>query len=87
MKKKAFGNIVGKGEIAQNEQFHLFQQCLSMQSVSYNPLTATFQLSSVASLKLGQSQNDVLGKGLKSCFLRLSETLDCLAKGLGLKCG
>ena len=36
----------------------------SMQSVSQNPLIATFQLSSAASLNLGQSQNGVLGNGL-----------------------
>ena len=36
----------------------------SMQSVCYNPLIATFQLSSAASLNLGQSQNGVLGNGL-----------------------
>ena len=27
LKKKALGNIVEKGEIAQNEQFHLLPQC------------------------------------------------------------
>ena len=36
----------------------------SVQSVSYNPLVTTFQLSSAASLNLGQSQNGVLGNGL-----------------------
>ena len=36
----------------------------SMQSVGKNRLTATFQLSSAASLNLGRSQNDVLGNGL-----------------------
>ena len=36
----------------------------SMQSVSENPLIATFQVLSVTSLNLGQSQNCVLGKGL-----------------------
>ena len=36
----------------------------SMQSVSENPLIATFQLSSAASLNLGQSQDGVLGNGL-----------------------
>ena len=36
----------------------------SMQSVSQNPLIATFQLSSAASLNLGQSQNGVLGNGI-----------------------
>ena len=36
-----------------------------MQSVCQNPSLATFQLSSAASLNLGQSQNGVSGNGLK----------------------
>ena len=47
---------------AQNEQFHLFQQCFLCNL--YIEL-ATFQLSSAASLNLGWSQNGVLGKGLR----------------------
>ena len=35
----------------------------SKRSVSYNPLIATFQLSSAASLNLGRSQNGELGFG------------------------
>ena len=54
-----------KGEIAQNEHFHLFFTMFSTQSVSLNPLIATFQLSSAASLNLGWSQNGVLGNGLR----------------------
>ena len=42
-----------KGEIAR------------MNLVPLNPLIATFQLSSAASLNLGQSQNDLLGNGLR----------------------
>ena len=34
-------------------------------SVSENPLIAAFQVSSASSLNLGQSQNGVLGNGLK----------------------
>ena len=63
MKKKVCENTVEKGEIAQNEQFHLFQQ-FSMQSASQNPLIATFQLLSAASLNLGKSQKGELGNGL-----------------------
>ena len=37
----------------------------SMETVSLNPLMATFQLSSAASLNLGWSQNGVLGNGLR----------------------
>ena len=36
----------------------------SRQSVSENPLIATFELSPAASLNLGRSQNGVLGNGL-----------------------
>ena len=36
----------------------------SMESVSQNPLIATFQLPSAASLNLGLSENGVLGNGL-----------------------
>ena len=43
-----------KGEIAQNEQFHLFPQSFLC---NLYPSIATFQLSSAASLNLGQSQN------------------------------
>ena len=38
----------------------------SMQSVSRNPLIATFQLSSGASLNLEWSQNGVIGNGLNT---------------------
>ena len=53
-----------KSETAQSEQFHFFPQCFCMQSVSYNPLIATWQLSFAASLNLAWSQNGVLGNGL-----------------------
>ena len=43
-----------------------FSTMFSMQSVSKNPLIATFQLSSASSLNLGQSQNGILGNGLKN---------------------
>ena len=55
-------NIVGKGEIAHFEQFHLFPQCF-LHNLCL--LLATCQLSSAASLNLGQSQNSVLGNRLK----------------------
>ena len=58
-----------KGEIAQNEQFHLFSTVFSIQSVSQNPLIAIFQLSSAASLNLGLSQNGGLGNGLTSQYV------------------
>ena len=54
---KSFENSVGKVEIACNEQFLLFPQCL------LPVLRATLQLLSAASLNLGWSQNGVLGNG------------------------
>ena len=53
-----------KDEIVQNEQFSPFSAVFSMLSVSENPLIATFQLSSAATLNLGLIQNGVLGIGL-----------------------
>ena len=58
-----------KGEIAQNEQFHLYSTMFSMQSVSEKYFSSQTQLSSVASLSLRLSQNGVLGNGL-SIFRR-----------------
>ena len=55
-----------KGEIAQNEQFHLFPQCFLCNLYLKFPLIATFHLSSAAALNLGWSQNCVLGNGLKA---------------------
>ena len=66
--KKNLGKHCGKGEIAQNEQFHLSPPPPTMFSVqSVKPLKATFQLSSATSLYLGRSQNGVLGNGVKAC--------------------
>ena len=50
-----------KGEIAQNEQFHLFPQCFYAICI-LNPLIATFQLSFAASLNLGRSENGISGE-------------------------
>ena len=49
-----------KGEIAQNEQFRLFPQCLLCNLY----LKITFKLSSASSLNSGRSQKGVLGNRL-----------------------
>ena len=74
MKKTTLGNIVEKGEIAQNEQFHLFPQHFLC---NLYLLKATLQLLSADSLNLGRSQNDVLGNGLTLCL--------CLQDSVNLK--
>ena len=57
-----------KGEIVQNEQFHLFPQCFLCKV--YLKIS-TFQVPSAASLNLGQSQNGVLENPIKNfiCYL------------------
>ena len=57
-------NIVEKGEIAQNEQFHFFPQCFLCSPYLKNPLIATIHLSSAAFLNLGRSLNGVIGNEL-----------------------
>ena len=57
-----------KGEIAQNEQFHLFPQCFLC---NLYIKIATFQMSSAASLNFERSQNGILGNGL-SFFVGMS---------------
>ena len=64
LKIRTLGKHSGKGEIAQNEQFHLLPQCFLCNLYLKNHLIATFQLSSAASLNMGRSQNGVLGNGL-----------------------
>ena len=40
----AFENIVGKGEIAQNKQFLLFQQCLQFNHTTVSPFVHIFDI-------------------------------------------
>ena len=54
----------------------------SMQSVSQNPLIATFQLSSAASLNLGRSQNGVSGNGLKKFIKVMNPFCACITNNL-----
>ena len=65
-------NNLKKGEIAQNEQFHLFPQCFLCSLILKSALIATFQLSSAASIDLGRSQNGVIENGSKKLLLSRS---------------
>ena len=64
LKKKALGKLFGKRWNCSKWAISPFPTMFSMQPVSKNPLIATFQLSSAASLSLGWSQNSVLRNGL-----------------------
>ena len=62
--KKAIGKHKKLKLLKMGNFTFFFFTMLSMQSVSKVPLIATFQFASVASLKLGRSQNGVFGNGL-----------------------
>ena len=40
----AFENIVGKGEIARNEQFLLFSQCFQLNQIIVSPFVHIFDI-------------------------------------------
>ena len=56
---------MGKGKLAQNEQFHLFPLCF-LCHLHLKIQLATFQLLSAVSLNLGRCQNGVLEKELSN---------------------
>ena len=70
----AFENIVGKGEIARNEQFLLFPQCFQLNQVIVYPFVHIFDIIHVSlfAAELEQLKIGILGKGLRS---------DCTVKG------
>ena len=53
---KPFENPVGKGEIARNEQFHLFPQGFSTHLDNFLPFTLSVKLSSANSFSLEESK-------------------------------
>ena len=60
---KSFENIVGKGEIARNEQFLLFPQCFSTRSETFQQFSCTLKLASANFFILEESKKCRLGKG------------------------
>ena len=61
--KAAFENIVGKGEIACNEQFLLFQRFLLNQIIE-SPFVHIFDIISLFAAELEEPRIGILGKGL-----------------------
>ena len=55
----AFENIVGKGEIARNEQFLLFPQCFLLHQLIVSPIVYIFDIIYLFSAEL---ENDYVGK-------------------------
>ena len=70
----AFENIVGKGEIAHNEQFLLFPQCFLLNRIIVSPFVHTFDIISLFAAELEEPKVGITGKGLngrKYCRKRL----------------
>ena len=62
----AFKNIVGKGEIARNEQFLLFPQCFLLSKIIVSPFVHIFHIISLFAAEFGEPKIGILGKGLSS---------------------
>ena len=60
----AFANIEGKGEIARNEQFLLFPQCLQLNQITVSPFVPIFDIISLFAVELEEPKICILGKRL-----------------------
>ena len=60
-----FENIVGKGEIARNEQFLLFPQCFLLNQIIVSPLVHIFDIISLFAAEMEEHKMGISGKGLK----------------------
>ena len=66
LRKTAFESILGKEEIARNEQFLLFPQCFLLEQIILSPFVHIFAIISLFAYELGESKIGISGKGLKS---------------------
>ena len=64
-KQTAFENIVGKGEIAHNEQFLLSPQCFLLNQIIVYPFVHIFDMISLFDAEFGKPRMGISGKGLK----------------------
>ena len=60
----AFENIVGKGEIAGNEQFLLFPQCFQLNQITVSLFVHIFDIISLFAIELEEPKIGISGKGL-----------------------
>ena len=61
----AFENIVGRGEIARNEQLLLFQKCFLSNQVVVSPFVHIFDIKSLFVAELEEPKIGISGQGLK----------------------
>ena len=64
----ALENIVGKEEIARNEQFLLFPQCFLLHEVIAFPFLHISDIISLFAAELEEPKNGISGKGLNLYF-------------------
>ena len=60
----AFENIVGKGEIAPNEQFLLFPQCFLLNQIIVSPFVNIFDNISLFAAQFEEPKIGISGKGI-----------------------
>ena len=60
----AFENIVGKGEIARNEQFLLFSQCFQLNQITVSTFVHIFDIISLLTVEWEEPTIGLSGKGL-----------------------
>ena len=70
----AFKNIVGKGEIARNEQFLLFPQCFLLNQIIVSPFIHTFDIIYLLAIELEKRKIFISSKGLILLKLSLNST-------------
>ena len=63
----AFKNIVGKGEIARNEQFLLFPQCFQLSQITVSRFVHIFDIISLFAGELEKPKIGISGKGIVLC--------------------
>ena len=67
----AFENIVGKGEIARNEQFLLFPQCVLLNQIIVSPFIHIFKIISLFAAELEEPKIGILDKGLTEITINI----------------
>ena len=77
----AFENIVGKGEIARNEQFLLFPQCFLINQIIVSPFVHIFDIISLFAAEFEEPKIGVSGKGLRDLYCRYVKTRACVGNG------
>ena len=72
-KRKAFENIVGKGEIARNKQFLFSPQCFLLNQIIESPFVHTFDIISLFAAELEEPKIGITAKGLTKHLYSMRE--------------